>query len=84
MVLSGAVARVGTPNWLREVEMVFNGIDAILKAPPTKPCTPFIAVVAAAGASAPAGAAGAAPLTAVEVDAPPVNGNKRKAIRLES
>lgn len=36
---SGAVAIVGNPNWVRDDEMVFNGMEAKLRAPPTKPCT---------------------------------------------
>lgn len=54
-MLSGAVARVGIPSCVSDVEMVFNGIDAKFKAPPTNPCTPLkgpVITVAAAGAGA--------------------------------
>ena len=61
--LSGAVAKVGMPNWLSELVIVLKGIDAMLKAPPTRPWTPDRGPAAVAAV-----AAVAAPLSALTAE----------------
>lgn len=61
--LNGAVAIVGIPNWVNDEVIVFKGMEAKLKAPPTKPCT-WLKGPAPATAAAPAGAPAAAPAAA--------------------